>query len=337
MNIDGSDVKRLTDDSFDDKEPEGSPDGSKIAFSSMRHLNIGEIYVMNADGTQQTRRTQSSGGLLSGAMSPAWSPDGTKIVYAARSGFLDGPEGLLPRLYTTVASAGLRCDPQGSVLRKSPQAIKNHEQLTAYTNPAWSPDGTKIAFSHLVSYLVVGVQQIKIMNVDGSGLVALTAQLGAEDDAAWSPDGSKFAFAGRVTGDTWEIYVVNADGSGEVRLTKNSVDDLSPTWSPDGSEIAFQSDRDGRPEIYVMKAEGSGLARLTNEGSWFAEPAWSQNGSRIVVRWQDPDFRLRDYDLFFIDVDGGDAVRLTDDPGDPRFASCSPDGSMITFSSALDV
>ena len=98
MNSDGSDVKRLTDDSFDDKEPEWSPDGSKIAFSSMRHLNIGEIYVMNADGTQQTRRTQSSGGLLSGAMSPAWSPDGTKIVYAARSGFLAGPEGLFPRL-----------------------------------------------------------------------------------------------------------------------------------------------------------------------------------------------------------------------------------------------
>lgn len=278
MNSDGSDVKRLTDDSFDDKEPEWSPNGSKIAFSSMRHLNIGEIYVMNADGTQQTRRTQSSGGLLSGAMSPAWSPDGTKIVYAARSGFLDGPEGLLPRLYTTVASADLRCDPQGSVLRKSPQAIKNHEQLTAYTNPAWSPDGTKIAFSHLVSYLVVGVQQIKIMNVDGSGLVALTAQLGAEDDAAWSPDGSKFAFAGRVTGDTWEIYVVNADGSGEVRLTRNSVDDLSPTWSPDGSEIAFQSDRDGRPEIYVMNADGTGVRRLTKSGG--SDPDWGPGLAR---------------------------------------------------------
>lgn len=153
--------------------------------------------------------------------------------------------------------------------------------------PAWSPDGQRIAFvgQHTTSD---GGTEIYVINVDGSGLTRLTNSLGDDWRPAWSPDGQKIAFFsfrdayGTTDPGNSEIYVMNSDGSSQTRITYNPTIDTNrpgadedPTWSPDGRQIAFRSYRDGGIDIYVMNADGSGVTRLTFEGANYV-PNWSR-------------------------------------------------------------
>ena len=130
------------------------------------------------------------------------------------------------------------------------------DQQSAYSSPAWSPDGSQIAITQLAGRMFIAVSKILVKKAYGRDEHELTGQVASEDQAAWSPGGSKVAFAGYLKSGTWEIYVVNADGSNEVRITNNMADDFVPTWSPDGSEIAFTSNRSGRFEVYAVNADG---------------------------------------------------------------------------------
>ena len=214
---------------------------SKIAFTSDRDGNA-EIYVMNADGSNQTRLTNNT----TGDWGPAWSPDGARIAFTS-----DRDDNWAIYVMNTDGS--------------------NQARLTNNTTgdwwPAWSPDGTRIAFSSARD----GNWAIYVMNSDGSNQTQLTA---ADWGPAWSPDGSRIAFASDQ-GATAEIYVMNADGSNQTRLTENPASDYKLAWSPDSTRIAFTSERDGNREIYVINADGSNPTRLTNNtaGDWW--PAWS--------------------------------------------------------------
>ena len=137
--------------------------------------------------------------------------------------------------------------------------------------PAWSPDGTKIAFASNRD----GSTQIYVMNADGSLQTRLSNNSATESTPAWSPNGDKLAFTTNKDGNV-EVYVMNANGSGQVRLTSNAATDTQPAWSPDGTKIAFTSNRDGNNEIYVMNADGSAQTRLTNIASNDANPDWQR-------------------------------------------------------------
>ncbi|HEY1248165.1 MAG TPA: hypothetical protein VGE97_04190, partial [Nitrososphaera sp.] len=154
--------------------------------------------------------------------------------------------------------------------------ISNDEYVST-SDPSWSPDGEKIAFSSLRKD-IDDRKGIFIMNATGSGANAI--KLTDDDDAVdyfqptWSPDGEKIAFVG-----DGEIYVMNADnGRGVTRLTNNNVSDSSPTWSPDGEKIAFQrgTEFENSSEIYSMNADnGRGVTRLTNNNVSDSSPTWS--------------------------------------------------------------
>ncbi len=250
----------------------------KIVFSAE-----GDIFVMNADGSERMQLTTDP----ELDFDPAWSPDGTRIAF--RSHRDDNEE-----IYVMNADG-------------SEQTNLTNHPASDYS-PAWSPDGARIAFAS--NRAGRSGNDIWIMDADGSNPVQITDIAGISEYPTWSPDGRQLAFActfGRRlpegVGD-FEICVVNADGTELVQLTDAPNESKLPAWSPDGETIAFQSSRLGWPtlpdytppaydgersgefDIYVMNADGSDQTNLTNhprEDDTF--PAWSRDGRLVFSRY----------------------------------------------------
>ncbi len=196
--------------------------------------------------------------------------------------------------------------------------------LTRLTNnpagdfdPAWSPDGTRIA----VSSRRDGNSEVYVTNADGTGVTRLTNNSAEDRSPAWSPNGSKIAFGSERDGN-YEVYVMNADGSGLTNLTNHLGWDDQPAWSPDGTKIAFTSFRDGNGEIYVMNADGTGVTRLTNNSLDYTSPAWSPDGTKIAAS--------HTIGIYVMNADGSGAMLLRE--ANTAEPSWSPDGSRIAFS-----
>jgi TolB protein len=186
-------------------------------------------------------------------------------------------------------------------------------------DPAWSPDGTKIAFSRFTA----GRYQIFLMNPDGSGAAQLTRGEGAASDAAWSPDGTRIAFT-RCRG-SCDVYVIDVNGTGERRLTRGDPPgEQSPTWSPDGRRIAFV-DING---LFVMDAEGGSWKRLTDGPADDANPAWSPIAPLIAF---DGSRGLFNGDIYVVGAEGGEPAHVTESLPLDSNPSWSSDGQRIAF------
>ena len=144
-------------------------------------------------------------------------------------------------------------------------------------NPAWSPDGTQIAFSTNRD----DNYEIYLMDKEGNNLVRLTENGFDDGDPCWSPDGTKIAFTSHRDGN-YDIFTMNADGSNFRNLTRHSADDIDPAWSPDGTQIAFSTNRDDNYEIYLMDTRGTNQQKLTDNPSLDTEPCWSPDGKQIL-------------------------------------------------------
>ena len=240
---DGTEESNLTGEAFGGA-PSWSPDGSRIAYDAIVNGNF-DVYVMNADGSNQTRLTDSP----AFDTRPAWSADGSQIYFqSTRDGAFD--------IYVMNADGS-----DQTRLTDSP----------AFDGmPAASPDGSTIAFTSDRD----GNQEIYSMNPDGSNQTNLTNDPNPNTDANWSPDGSHIAYTTVIAG-IGDIFVMDADGSNQTNLTNSpGVNETSPAWSPDGTKIAFVAPIEGGIAVFVMNADGSNPTRLTQSTATERDPDW---------------------------------------------------------------
>lgn len=194
--------------------------------------------------------------------------------------------------------------------------------------PAWSPDGTRLAFDSLRGGNNFDVY---VMAADGSDPTRLTTDPATDAEPAWSPGGDRLVFRSERDGNS-ELYVMNADGSAQTRLTDDPGRDGRATWSPGGDLIAFSSDRDGDLEIYVIAPDGSGLRQLTDNTSDDTNPSWSPDGSRIAFNSD----RDGDHEIYVMDASGANPVAITDNDSADRDPAWSPDGTRFVFIASRD-
>ncbi len=227
------------------------------------------------------------------------------------------------------------------------------------------PPTGKIVF---VCY-VQQIDQICIMNADGSGRRQLTDYNATTFYPSLSLDGNTVYFSSRRSG-SYEVYSLGVDGNNLQKLTDGigslyapelspdgewvvftkhgdglwlvrpngnnpqrltDRDDIDPTWSPDGSMIAFASSRNGIRQLFVMNADGSNVRQVTNLNNMGGRSAWSPDGARLAF-YRGP---FGDRNIYIINVDGTGLVQLTNG-GDNLGPSWSPDGNWISFTSFRD-
>lgn len=204
IDVDGSNLRNLTQDEAQDHSPAWSPDGHWIVFASLRDSLYWELYVMRPDGADLQRLTWWED---ASDLSPSWSPDGTKLTFASKR---DGNW----EIYTM--------DRDGGNLAR----LTNNPADD--TNPAWAPDGSRIAFVSTRD----GYAEIYVMSITGAQTMNISnAPYSSEHGPTWSPDGSRLAFYSDRDG-SWNIHVMASDGSDVIRLTSAQSNDQVPAWRP---------------------------------------------------------------------------------------------------------
>jgi len=193
------------------------------------------------------------------------------------------------------------------------------------TEPAWSDDGSTIAFASKRS----GTFDLYAMNADGSGTRRLTSTKDDDGQPDWSPDGKRIVF---TRGSPGRLFVMDAGGDGARRITAGLAEESEPAWSPDGRWIAYSRRVPGTSirELWLVRPDGSQPRTLTKLGGVAQGPAWSPDGQQIAFSANVGGNR---FDIYTIGADGKDVQLVTsgDDSIEPAW---SPDGKTIAFSEA---
>jgi Tol biopolymer transport system component len=269
----------------------------KIAFDSDRRdgddrRGVDEdIWTMDPDGGNLVNLTAES---KMDDLAPNWRADGQRIAFMSDRVTATNPE----------------ADFEIFVMN----ADGSHQTQITFNalddeEPAWSPGGRRIAFVRDLDPIRGQTDDdLLTMNADGSEQRNLTSSPGVRDSSPnWSPDGTRLAFLSDRDGDL-EVYTMRPNGSSVRQLTFNDGFEFQPNWSPDGGQITFTSDRTDSAEVYVMDADGTNQTNLTGNhagGDFFS--AWSPDGRKIV-------HLSSHYDIFTMNADGSDQLRLTKGP-----------------------
>jgi TolB protein len=211
-----------------------------------------------------------------------------------------------------------------------PELVEGWQRLTSDPaedrDPAWSPDGTKLAFASRRD----ANWDIYVLDAHGD-LTRLTDDPAYDGAPAWSPDGRRIAFESSRAGDL-DLCVMDADGSDQVNLTpKESAGDYGPTWSPDGRYIAFTSWRYGDKDIFIADVESGEIVQLTDSLDIEESPSWSPDGEKLAFVSERNGFReVHVMEVEFPPAEGGLTERVTWLTSDDSPA-WSPDGERLAF------
>jgi TolB protein len=336
MNPDGSDLRQLTENTADDAQSDWAPDGRDIVYRIRRpNSNVNfEVARMTASGDDHVKLTDTPVGQASSQ--PSWFPDKSAILFR-RSG--PGAIASIWRMGTLGEFPGVRFDPPGPQLypsyspdmstvvfatTTSPQGDTDRaiqavdadgtnlrtlfDVVGAYDSaPAWSPDGTKLAFESSANVNGANPErdlEIWVMNADGSQPTQLTHNGLHDEGPAWSPDGTMFAYSSGDHDLRLDINIMTAGGVHLRKLTDFPGRDESPDWqaipAPDTDRRCGDLADTG---ILDVRAAGQGLS--------------CETALKLASRWS-PDERrgnrpdkVGGYDSEVTDFGGTDRVVLT--------------------------
>ena len=277
MDINGENLRSLTNHSANERDPTWSPDGRFLAYTSDQDGTY-KIYVMDTRTGEHWRLTNRD----EREWTPAWSPDGKWIA------FVSGNHEFIPGVKIKITTHIYKADINGAHLVQLTDRGTN-------VGPSWSPDSQRIAF---VSYhrgderkgiYVMDTDGKRLRRIDDKAVQALDGIV--QSECAWSPNGKQIAFSMVVPrDDRMPLCVIDIDGKNFRQLTQGppilgNKDDVQfpeirqPAWSPNGKWIAYVSTNFGAADIYVIDAMGNGHGKLLVErGGRDLSPAWVPEG-----------------------------------------------------------
>lgn len=197
-------------------------------------------------------------------------------------------------------------------------ALRSREPIIS---PAWSPDGSKLAYVSFESRKPV----IYVHSLKNGQRTPVANFKGNNSAPAWSPDGSKLAVVLTRDGLS-QLYLMNTDGSNLRRIMQSPGIDTEPVFSPNSQNLYFTSDRGGTPQIYRSDLSGSDVKRITFNGDYNISPSLSPNGETLVYLAR----RNGRFQIAALDLNSGSEILLTEGNHDesPSFA---PNGKMVLY------